>query len=248
MRTATYRWVVGVVGVMVLGSVAGAQSAESACSEGFQNTISYGQFGKSSVAYMATAKTSFEQKLPDGSYVRGFAVTHQARDGTGRTMSEFPQACRRDENGVFRPDLNVIVFDPATKATLNWQVGNPYPDKVAHLIHQSPPKPLTSEQLALQRRLAAADETQKEYKTEDLGTRTIAGVEAHGSRTTQTIPAGEQGNELPLVVKRELWRSKELGLVMLGIMDDPRRGKTTFEIEDLTPGEPDPALFVPPAG
>jgi hypothetical protein len=254
MRTATYRWAVGVVGVMVLGGVAGAQSAEPACTMGFQPVMSYGPAGGSSVAYSATAKSTFEQKLGDGSYVRGYAVTHEARDGAGRTLSEMAMNCQRDANGTPRPQLNVNVFDPVTRTSLNWQVNNSYADKVVHVFHQPPPaKPLTAEELAARRKLAQSRAQQAACPVPkpgdgDLGTRTIAGVEAQGKRTTRTIPAGEEGNELPLVITNERWTSKELGLVLLSISDDPRRGRGTYEVEELTVGEPDASLFAPPAG
>jgi hypothetical protein len=166
-------------------------------------------------------------------------------------MSEFAPGCRRDENGVPQPQLMVTVFDPVAKTMLTWQTNAPFTDKVVHLSHasQTPPKPLTPEALAARRKISQTQQTQpSDYKTEDLGTRTIAGVEAHGSRTTRTIPPGEEGNELPLVTMNETWRSKELGVVLLGITDDPRHGRTTYEVEDLAVGEPDASLFAPPAG
>jgi hypothetical protein len=256
MRAGKFPWALCVVAsVMALVGVAGAQSTEPACSMGFQPVFSYGAVGAGSVPYSATAKATFEQKLGDGSYVRGYAVTHQARDGAGRTMSEMAMNCQRGEDGVPRPQLNVNVFDPVAKTSLNWQVNSAYTEKIVHVFHQPPPapaKPLSAEQLALQRKEALARQTTPcpvpKAGDGDLGTRIIAGVEAHGERTTQTIAAGQEGNELPMVILHETWRSKELGLVVLGISDDPRRGRSTFEIQELTVGEPDAALFAPPAG
>ena len=256
MRTRTFCRVVSVVAcVMVLGGTVEAQSPEPVCSVGYRAVMSYGQSGQSSVAYSATAKNTFEQKLGDGSYVRGYAVTHEARDGAGRTLSEFAQNCDRDGSGVPRLTLSVTVFDPVARASLNWQVNSQYAEKVAHVFHQPPPPPPppSAEQLAL-RKKAAADRAQvtpcpvPKAGDGDLGTRMIAGVEAEGKRTTRTIPAGEEGNELPLVIINERWTSKELGLVLMGISDDPRRGRSTYEVEELTVGEPDASLFAPPAG
>lgn len=254
MRAATFGLAVGVAGAMVLGGVAGAQSAEPACSVGYQPVMSYGSFGKTSVAYSATVKSTFEQKLGDGSYVRGYAVTQEARDGAGRTMSEFAQNCRRDEKGAPELTMNVTVFDPVARSSMNWQVNSPYAEKVVHVFHQPPPPPPpTAEQLAARRKAAQAQTQLRPCPVPkagngDLGTRMIAGVEAEGHRTTQTIPAGEEGNELPLVITNERWTSKELGLVLMGISDDPRRGRSTYEVEELTVGEPDASLFAPPAG
>ncbi|WP_158789710.1 hypothetical protein [Granulicella sp. L46] len=249
MRTATYRWVVGVLGVMVLGGVAGAQSAEPACTVGVQSYSVYSAGGTHGGPYTATAKQSFEQRLPDGSYVRGSVRTHQARDSAGKTMSESERGCQRDENGVPQPKFGVGVIDQTKRVSISWEIGVGA-DDVVRIFHMGdPPKPLTAEELAAQRkRFAQQQPPRYSSKREDLGMRTIAGVDAHGSRVTQTIPAGAEGNELPLVIVSETWNSKELGLILLGMRDDPRRGKTTFEIEELTQGEPDPTLFVPPAG
>jgi len=47
---------------------------------------------------------------------------------------------------------------------------------------------------------------------EQLGKQIIEGVEAEGTRTTLTIPAGEIGNERPIEIVSERWYSPELQL------------------------------------
>jgi hypothetical protein len=37
-------------------------------------------------------------------------------------------------------------------------------------------------------------------------------------------------------------------LIVMAIDDDPRRGRTTFEIEELSRSEPESSTFAPPAG
>ncbi|HEY1803904.1 MAG TPA: hypothetical protein VGG45_05440 [Terracidiphilus sp.] len=83
---------------------------------------------------------------------------------------------------------------------------------------------------------------------EDLGTQSIDGVQAHGHRFTTTIPAGEIGNDEPLVTTGEDWISTEFGIIVRNVSDDPRSGKRTRELVDLTPGDPDPTTFQPPEG
>jgi hypothetical protein len=237
-------------GIALTGAAASAQNPEPACSVGVSNLIGYGGPRKINVPYIATAKTTFEQRLPDGNSVRGYIYTHQARDSAGRTMSEMAQGCRLDENGVPQPQLSVSVFDPATNTSLFWQVGI-NTDKVARISYhlKTPRKTLTPDELAARRKASESQQPpSSEFKSEDLGKRAIAGVVAHGSRTTRTIPAGEEGNELPLVTITETWNSKELGLVVLGIKDDPRRGRITYEIEELSRTEPDRSVFTPPEG
>jgi hypothetical protein len=83
---------------------------------------------------------------------------------------------------------------------------------------------------------------------EDLGMKTINGVEARGRRTTRVIPAGREGNDQPITVTFERWMAQDLGLVVMSVNDDPRNGTTTMELTDLEKGEPDPALFQVPEG
>ena len=248
-RFCYYTLAVILAGIALTGA-ASAQNSEPACSMGIHNFIGYGGGRKSNVAYAATAKMTFEQTLPDGNHIKGYIYTHQARDSAGRTMSETGHGCQLDENGVPQPQLNVSVYDPSTKTSLFWQVGNSI-DKVVHVGHQleTPGKTLTPDELAARRKASEARQPPRsEFKSEDLGIRTIAGLEAHGSRTTRTISTGEEGNELPLITTSEIWRSEELGLVVLGINDDPRRGRTTYEIKELSRTDPDPSIFAPPEG
>src|SRR5439155_694874 len=50
--------------------------------------------------------------------------------------------------------------------------------------------------------------------TESLGSQTVDGLEATGTRTTVTIPAGAIGNERPIEVVSERWYSPELQVVV----------------------------------
>ncbi len=82
---------------------------------------------------------------------------------------------------------------------------------------------------------------------EHLGTQTIEGVSAEGIRTTVTIPAGQIGNELPIVTVNERWSSPELRVTVMSTRSDPRTGTTTYKLTNVSRAEPSPALFqVPP--
>ena len=87
----------------------------------------------------------------------------------------------------------------------------------------------------------------KDAKKEDLGTRTIEGVEATGTRTTVTIAAGEIGNERPIEIVSERWYSPELQTVVSSRHSDPRFGETTFKLSNVSRAEPDRSLFEPPS-
>jgi len=83
---------------------------------------------------------------------------------------------------------------------------------------------------------------------EPLGKQTIEGIEAEGTRTTITIPAGEIGNERAIEIVSERWYSPELQLVVMTRHIDPRSGETTYKLTNINRGEPAKSLFEVPAG
>jgi hypothetical protein len=83
---------------------------------------------------------------------------------------------------------------------------------------------------------------------EQLGKQSIEGVEAEGTRTTVTIPAGEIGNERPIEIVSERWYSPELQLVVMTKHSDPRFGETTYKLTNINRSEPAKSLFEPPPG
>ena len=84
-------------------------------------------------------------------------------------------------------------------------------------------------------------------KKEELGKQIIEGVEATGTRTTITIPAGDIGNERPIEIVSERWYSPELQLVVMTRHSDPRMGETTYKLTNINRTEPAKSLFEVPA-
>jgi hypothetical protein len=82
---------------------------------------------------------------------------------------------------------------------------------------------------------------------EDLGSRNVEGVIAHGTRITTTIPAGEIGNRLPIKVVDEVWHSAELQMDVTTTHSDPRTGEIVYKLTNITRANPPRALFEPPA-
>jgi hypothetical protein len=58
-----------------------------------------------------------------------------------------------------------------------------------------------------------------------MGSRDFSGVKAEGAQTTHTIPAGEIGNEKPIVITSERWFSPELHVVVFARTVDRRVGE-----------------------
>jgi hypothetical protein len=84
-------------------------------------------------------------------------------------------------------------------------------------------------------------------KTEDLGKMYIEGVQAQGTRTTTTIPAGDIGNERPINIVDERWYSPDLQMTIMTKHSDPMVGETTFALKNINRSSPPPTLFEVPS-
>jgi hypothetical protein len=146
------------------------------------------------------------------------------------------------------PDqVMVFVMDPVAHTLTTWLSNVPNQPKVASLIKlpaarkDAPPAPA-------ERNSAGDHRPQPIITAEDLGTKTIQGLETTGKRTTTIVPVGRSGNSAPITKTYEVWTSADMGLVVKQTWNDPRYGERTVELKDLSRVDPDPALFRPPAG
>jgi hypothetical protein len=92
------------------------------------------------------------------------------------------------------------------------------------------------------------DKNNPNSRTEPLGKQNIGGVEAEGTKTTVTIPAGEIGNEKPIEIVSERWYSPELQIVLMTRHIDPRFGENSYRLANIDRTEPARSLFEVPAG
>jgi hypothetical protein len=190
--------------------------------------------------YTAGRKTTHVQKLADGTTITQVTLGKEARDSAGRTYSEshLEATANGDESPVI---TNGRISDPVARIHIEWNSSS----RIATVFHTPDairPAPAPTSQI----RPTVSNHPRQEV--ENLGTKTINGLLVEGIRTTRVIPAGQQGNDQPITVTHEAWRSTELNLTVLSIQDDPRRGVTTMELTDIVPGEPDPWLFQVPEG
>jgi hypothetical protein len=84
-------------------------------------------------------------------------------------------------------------------------------------------------------------------KSEDLGTMTVNGVAASGTRVTTIIPAGAIGNDREMRSVNESWFSPDLNMVIKSVATDPRFGTTTHEVANISRANPDRSFFEPPS-
>ena len=117
-----------------------------------------------------------------------------------------------------------------------------------------PPGDVVFERSAFDARLTtmkgqmAGEAGMREYRNEKLEPRVIEGVQAEGTKSTVTIPAGAMGNSLPIEIVSEQWYSKELGVMVLTRRFDPRFGETVYRLTNINRSEPSPDLFQVPEG
>ena len=93
----------------------------------------------------------------------------------------------------------------------------------------------------------AKEEASGEVQKESLGTQSINGVNAEGTRITRTIPAGQIGNDKAIQIVFERWYSPDLQIVVKSTRIDPRFGTTTYTLTNVQRAEPAATLFTVPS-
>lgn len=228
-----------------------AQSSET-CEVGSSGAMVYAGHGRNgNLPFTATVTETHDQQFVDGNSIHTSVTTHQWRDSSGRMRMEMQGGCVPGDDGEMHARMHVTVFDPVSGKTYSW-ISGPDIRKIATVsspVHAPAPSMphLTPEeqqkrQAALRKRM-----TEERSQNEPLGSKVILGVQTEGNKTTHTLPIGRIGNALPLTSTEEMWIAKDLGLTMLRLREDPQSGKWRTEVVELTHGEPDPALFLPPA-
>ena len=209
-------------------------------------------------AYTAEFKITRVQTLANGTTITHESTEHWAVDSSGRYAQSITETTPGAGGSSF---THVHVHDPVADTDADWNsrvkkaaiIKLPPEDQhqgcwaneagaVRFSYGGSQPASVTTQ--------PRPQPVRNRSTSEDLGTTSIQGFEATGRRTSTTIPAGQVGNDQPIVTSDETWWSKGLGfgLVLRSVHDDPRTGTSTRELVSLTLGEPDPASFQPPEG
>ena len=208
--------------------------------------------GVSKQPYTVTWTQKQVQTLANGTTITHEYTTRFAMDSSGRSYNETHNTQPVGVDGQSREMVSYRVSDPVAHTSTMWNSN----ERRATVVHEREPetiaaRPVPPVQATLSQEIVAqpkAVRTQPDVQYEELGTKNIAGVNAKGTRITRTIPAGREGNDQPLTIIEETWRSSEYGLVMMSMRNDPRYGTTTRELTEFQAGEPDAALFHAPEG
>ncbi|MGA3293403.1 MAG: hypothetical protein ABSE45_05385 [Candidatus Acidiferrales bacterium] len=197
-------------------------------------------------AFSAAFSTQSTQTLADGNQIQRSTTGSFARDSQGRTRRDLtlPSIGPWAASGKAAPHVIFIndavagtqyILEPDRKIARTVQRPN------ARHHHGGPP----SGQAATGG--PGAWNHQKDVVTTSLGTQTINGVAAEGTRYTRTIPAGAIGNQNPIVITTERWYSSDLQMVVLSKRSDPRTGETITQLTNIQRTEPDATLFQVPS-
>jgi hypothetical protein len=82
---------------------------------------------------------------------------------------------------------------------------------------------------------------------ESLGEQVIEGIRAVGTRREYTLVAGAIGNEKPIGITIEQWFSPDLGMIVSKTGHATTGGGSSYRLEHIVRGDPDPTLFAIPA-
>lgn len=171
--------------------------------------------------------------------------------GTSYTLDPAAQSARKMAPLRFKvsgPKAN----DPATTAPKQYQIAiegtAAKQDGKQYRVVPVPEQVMDKRQMETGMAMGWLDAKNPSARTEALGKQNIEGVEAEGTRSTVTIPAGKIGNELPIDIVSERWYSPELQVIVMTRHIDPRFGENSYKLTNINRSEPARELFEVPAG
>ena len=191
----------------------------------------------------AQMQTETTQTLADGTHIDRKTSGEFYRDNQGRVRLEVshpPLAAPAAATPQAGPAIHEMIFimDPVAQVHYVLEPAR----KVAHQM----PFP-GGEAMKHMIQEWHGDGDQKDVTTESLGTQTINGLNATGTRTTRTIPVGAIGNDNPIRIVTERWYSPALQMNIMTKRTDPRTGTTTYQLTNISREEPSASLFQVPA-
>ena len=224
--------------------------------------------------FSADAETEFTQVLGDGNRIERRYSSMIARDSQGRTRREEeialvgPLAVDGPSprlvtildpvagNSFTLDDSQKIAYrNPMALAKLNAAHDYAYAadqkGTAVWVMQSGDPAWMAAEKGKVATAVAGqklfAGDAGAKITTESLGTKSIEGVMALGTRTTSIIPAGAIGNLMPIEVVSERWYSRDLQMPVLITRKDPRSGESVYRLRNIVRSEQPPDLFTIPS-
>jgi hypothetical protein len=196
--------------------------------------------------FSATATSETTETLSDGTVIHRTAQITLARDSQGRSRRELTTSGFGPLAASGQPKTMVMISDPVAGFHYMLNTGDKVADKMP--IHQHPD---TADSTDGFRQKMEAEMAKQEaaglLKKESLGTQTIDGVSAEGTRITKIIPAGKIGNDRAINIVSERWYSPDLQIVVKSSRTSPQEGTTTYQVTNIQKTEPAASLFAVPS-
>jgi len=198
--------------------------------------------------FSAVAVSETTQTLSDGNQITRKTQTNLFRDTQGRFRKEVTLSGFGPLAASGQPKTFVVINDPVASASFVLHPDTKTAEQMPGHAKRGPRNggangAFAEKWTAREQQLVA----QGLLKKEDLGTQTIGGVSARGTRITRTIPAGQMGNAKPISIVSEHWYSTDLQMVVMSTRSDPRTGTTTYTLTNIQKTEPAASLFSVPS-
>jgi len=195
--------------------------------------------------FSATFTSKTAQVLSDGNQINRTSTGSIARDSEGRTRRDMTlpaigRFAASATSGQSTPPHAVFINDVVAKTQYILQ-----PDQKTARAMSRPG--WNGQGRARPQGDATTPRNRPGVVTTSLGTQTINGVLAEGTRTTRTIAAGAIGNEKPIVITTERWYSNDLQTYVMIKRSDPYVGESEFQLTNIQRAEPDATLFQVPS-
>ena len=191
-----------------------------------------------SAPFTAVVTTEWTKIMPDGS--TGTMKNHRtvARDSLGRVFQErryFSPDGDKEMTKVTELDFEDPTLHQLMVCRPETRVCTMYRDNTPTTVTLPKAGPLPNGMGTVTR--------------EELGRKTIDGVDVVGSREVTTLNAGFMGNEKPEPVVKEFWYSPRLGINVITKRFDPRASAVqNFVVGNINQAEPNAQMFEPPKG
>lgn len=189
--------------------------------------------------YSATVTTESTQTLAGGTHITRSTTGATYRDSEGRTRAEQTLGGVGTFAATGDARQRTFIHDPVLGVQYVLDASARTAEKMK--AHSGPPPGPPRDHVS------SAGHERPDVKSESLGTQTIEGVQAEGTRRTFTIPAGKFGNDQPIQIVSESWYSAELQTIVMSKHSDPRMGEHTYRLTSINRGEPAKSLFEVPA-
>jgi hypothetical protein len=198
--------------------------------------------------FSAVAVSETTQTLSDGNQITRKTQTNLFRDTQGRFRKEVTLSGFGPLAASGQPKTFVVINDPVASASFVLHPDTKTAEQMPGHAKRGPRNggangAFAEKWTAREQQLVA----QGLLKKEDLGTQTIGGVSAQGTRITRTIPAGQMGNAKPISIVSEHWYSTDLQMVVMSTRSDPRTGTTAYTLTNIQKTEPAASLFSVPS-